>query len=117
MPSWAFFNPIYMTGNIQHNKHILKLELLGIGSKRYQHLKGNLRAALEDLGLDIPINEVTEINKILEYDIFGIPAVLLNGKIIFQDQLPPSNEIIDSLKLHFSEITTIPQSGSTDEQN
>jgi hypothetical protein len=87
-----------MTSNAQQNQQILKLELLGIRSKRYLVFLKNLKAVLETLQLDIPINEVKDIHQILEYDIIGIPALCINGKFQFQTDVPSIEELLGVLK-------------------
>ena len=51
-----------------------KLELLGIGASMDRQLKANLLQALWQLGLDIPVEEVREIDRLLESGGSGIPA-------------------------------------------
>jgi hypothetical protein len=87
-----------MTSSVQQNQQILKLELLGIGSKRYLAFLKNLKSALETLQLDIPINEIKDIHQILEYDIIGIPALCINGRFYFQTDVPSTEELLDVLK-------------------
>ncbi len=70
-----------------------KLELLGIGSSKDRLLKANLLQALEELGLDLPIIEVKSIDKLMKYDITGIPALLVNGKVVFQKVVPKVEDL------------------------
>lgn len=70
-----------------------KLELLGIGSALNRKLKANLLEALAELSLDMPVEEVTEIDKLLQYDISGIPALAINGKVLFQQEVPSVSEL------------------------
>lgn len=70
-----------------------KLELLGIGSALTRKLKANLQEAMAELSLDLPVEEVTEIDKLLQYDISGIPALAVNGKVLFQQEVPGVSEI------------------------
>lgn len=87
-----------MTSSVQHNHQILKLELLGIGSKRYLLFLENLQKALNTLKLDVPINEIKDIHQILEYDIIGIPALCINGKFHFQSNVPSVEQLLGVLK-------------------
>ena len=86
-----------MTRNVNHQSQLLNLELLGIGSLRYQSVKQNLEIALQDMDLDIPINEIKDIEKILECDIIGIPALRINQTIVFQNVVPSIDEIKASI--------------------
>lgn len=69
------------------------LQLLGIGSANDRALKRNLQDALAQLSLDIPIQEVRDIDRLLDYGISGIPALLVNGKVIFQKVVPSVEDI------------------------
>lgn len=78
--------------DVMENKNA-KLELLGIGSAKNRALKANLEEALRQLGLDIPIEEIRDIHSLMRYDISGIPALALNGKVIFQRIVPQVEDI------------------------
>jgi hypothetical protein len=76
-----------------------KLELLGIGSSKDRLLKANLLQALDELGLDHPIHEVKSIDKLMKYDITGIPALIINGKVVFQKIVPKVEDLKIVLKI------------------
>lgn len=70
-----------------------KLELLGIGSAKDRLLKANLLQALEELGLELPVTEVRSIDKLMKYDITGIPALVVNGRVVFQKVVPKVEDL------------------------
>lgn len=82
-----------------------QIKLLGIGSAKDRALKANLLAALEALDLDVALLEITNVNEILSYGISGIPALLLDDKIIFQKIVPSVEELCTVLNelLHYRE--------------
>lgn len=82
-----------MTNRLQAKTQMIKLELLGIGSKRYLALFNSLQKVLKRLDLDIPINEIREIDQILAYDIIGIPALCVNGEFLYQSDVPTEEEL------------------------
>ena len=86
-----------MTRSINHQTKTIKLELLGIGSLRYQSVKQNLEMALQQLELNIPIVETKDIESILECDIIGIPALKINDTIISQEHVPSTQDLKDSI--------------------
>lgn len=87
-----------MTNSLKTEPKIVRLELLGIGSKRYLALLRATRSVLQRMDLDIPINEVKEIDQILTYDIIGIPALCINGEFIYESELPNELELELSLQ-------------------
>lgn len=97
-----------MTNSLKTEPKIIRLELLGIGSKRYLALLESLRSVMQRMNLNIPINEVKEIDKILTYDIVGIPALCVNGEFLYQSDVPSEEELEHTLlqilqKKHFNE--------------
>lgn len=82
-----------------------QIKLLGIGSAKDRALKANLLAALEALDLDVALLEISNVNEILSYGISGIPALLLDDKIIFQKIVPSVEELCTVLNelLHYRE--------------
>ncbi len=70
-----------------------KLQILGIGCKKHKALEANLRAALEYLSLDLPIEQVTGVDEIVDFHISSIPALLVDGTPVFQGVVPSVEEI------------------------
>ncbi len=87
-----------MTKNIHNISPIIKLELLGIGSIRYLEVKARLEEALAEMGLELSIHEIKDIDHILENDILGIPALKINNRIVFQNTVPTVIQIKSALK-------------------
>jgi nucleotide-binding universal stress UspA family protein len=77
---------------------ISKVELLGIGSVRYQKLKKNLETALTRLSLSPQVVEVTDIDQLMSYDVSGIPALIVDGILLFQKVVPSADDIVDVLR-------------------
>ncbi len=89
------------------SRSVAHLELLGIGSHRHQLFKTNLVRAMEDLRISNPISEVTDLADLLNYDIAGIPALVINGRVIFQKVVPS----VEDLKLVLGTILARPRIG------
>lgn len=79
-----------------------KIELLGIGSAKNRALKANLETALSEMGVSLPIEEVREVQQLLKYDIIGIPALVVDGKVIFQKVVPDVEDLKIVLNILFS---------------
>jgi hypothetical protein len=82
-----------MTNSLKTEPKIVKLDLLGIGSKRYLALLESVRSVIQRMELDIPINEIRDIDQILTYDIIGIPALCINGEFLYQTDVPTEEEL------------------------
>ena len=70
-----------------------RLELLGIGSAKNRALKANLLEALNQLDIEVVIEEVQHIDELLKYDISGIPALVVNGRVVFQRIVPSVEDL------------------------
>ncbi len=86
-----------------NRQDLLKLELLGIGSAKHRAFKANLDKALQGLGLTIPVVEVQDIDELLQYDIAAIPALLYNGHVLFQEEVPSVEELKIALSVLFDQ--------------
>lgn len=78
------------------------IEILGIGSSKHRQMKVNLQKALDLLDLDIPIREVTDIDELMQYEIAGIPALAVNGQVLFQRVVPSVEDLSIVLKVLLS---------------
>jgi len=65
---------------------MLKIQILGIGCKRSSALKDNVLEALKGQPLqEVMLEEITNIERIINYDIAGAPALIMNGQIVAED--------------------------------
>ncbi|MFM8361272.1 MAG: universal stress protein [Haliscomenobacter sp.] len=78
-----------------------KLALLGIGSAKDREFKANLMEALRELGMDIPVQEIRDIDRLLAYGITGIPALIFNGQVVVQKVVPGTDDLRTILGLLF----------------
>jgi len=86
-------------------RSVAHLELLGIGSHRHKTFKHNLLKAMEDLNIVHPVSEVTSLGDLLNYNITGIPALVINGRVVFQNEVPS----IEDLKVVLSSVLAHPR--------
>ena len=75
--------------------------MLGIGSAKDREFKANLMEALRELGMDIPVQEIRDIDRLLAYGITGIPALILNEQVVVQKVVPSVNDLRTILGLLF----------------
>lgn len=80
-----------------------RLKLLGIGAAKDRALKANLEQALVSLGWEIPILEVRDINELLAYGISGIPALVVDDRVVFQQVVPSVEDLSIVLQVLLTE--------------
>lgn len=80
--------------------YIPQLKILGVGSSDTRILKANVKEALDQLCLNAIVEEVDRLEQLMEYDISGIPALVYDGKILFQKIVPS----VEELKVLFTRL-------------
>jgi nucleotide-binding universal stress UspA family protein len=76
------------------------VEVIGIkGHHRSERLKEQLRAALNILGLKLPVREISDLDAIVNSDISATPALRINGKVIIQQIVPAIEDLVDLLSV------------------
>jgi hypothetical protein len=88
-------------------KLMLPIKLVGIDhSKGLEALKANLISALKSVGMKARITEVTDVDEIIGLDIYGIPALLIDGVVAFQKEVPSRDDICRVLESHLGSGTS-----------
>ncbi|MDI3481868.1 MAG: hypothetical protein PWQ97_1523 [Tepidanaerobacteraceae bacterium] len=71
----------------------MDIKILGTGCPKCKALEKNTREALEELGISANIEKVTEINKIMEYDIMFTPGLVIDGEVKSSGKVLDKDEI------------------------
>ncbi|MFH0855518.1 MAG: thioredoxin family protein [Candidatus Omnitrophota bacterium] len=59
-----------------------KIEILGAGCPKCKQLFANTEIALKELGISAEVFKVTDIAKIIEYDVMMVPALAVDGAVV-----------------------------------
>jgi small redox-active disulfide protein 2 len=71
----------------------LKIEILGTGCAKCKQTTKNVQKAVDELGLDILVEKVEDINQILEYGVMMTPGVVINGEVKMAGKIPDVSQI------------------------
>ncbi|MCM8900278.1 TM0996/MTH895 family glutaredoxin-like protein [Caldicoprobacter algeriensis] len=71
----------------------MDIKILGTGCPKCKMLEKNASEAVSELGIDATIEKVTEIDKIMEYNIMMTPGLVINGKVKAFGRVPGKEEI------------------------
>lgn len=82
------------TETFQLTDEIKSVKVLGSGCKNCHTLKANTDAALKELGLNIEAEYVTDIQKIMSYNILSTPALVINEQVVSTGKVLSSADII-----------------------
>ncbi|MEJ2187784.1 MAG: thioredoxin family protein [Gemmatimonadota bacterium] len=58
-----------------------KIQVLGTGCPKCQKLEENARAAIQELGLDVAVEKVTDIAQIARMGVMMTPALAVDGHV------------------------------------
>ena len=66
----------------------MKIKILGTGCPKCMKLEDMVKITVTKLGLDAEITHVTEIDKILSYNVMMTPALVVDGVVKVSGKLP-----------------------------
>jgi small redox-active disulfide protein 2 len=72
---------------------LMKIKVLGSGCKNCHKLEEEVINALAELDVAADVEKITEMDKIIEHDIFITPGLIVNEKIKVFGRVPRRSEI------------------------
>ena len=92
----------YLGGNqpifvMKRRRKMMQIEILGMGCSRCRIIRENTKKAIETLNLEASITTVEDIDRILQYDILGTPALLINGELVSSNRSIDYEEMLELL--------------------
>jgi small redox-active disulfide protein 2 len=76
----------------------IKIEILGTGCKKCQHLEANAREAVANLNLIAEVLHITDPVEIAMRGVMSTPALIINGKVVSKGQVISPEQIQPLLK-------------------
>ena len=78
------------------------VKVLGAGCKSCHEQYENAKEAVKNMGLDTPVEYITDMQKIMEYGVMSMPAIVVNEKVVSMGRVLKASEIENLLhKLGF----------------
>jgi len=71
----------------------MEIKILGSGCMKCKTLEKNVLEALKELVIEADVAKVTDINKIVEYNVMMTPGLVINGKVKAFGRVPGKDEI------------------------
>lgn len=59
----------------------MKIEILGAGCAKCKQLTANAEQAVKEMGLDVPVEKVSEISEIMKFGVMMTPALAVDGVV------------------------------------
>lgn len=76
----------------------MDIKILGSGCCRCKKTYDTVKQVVEEDKIDATIEYVTDVAKILEYDIMSMPAIIIDGKVVLNGQVPTAAQVRQILK-------------------
>jgi len=77
----------------------MKIEILGMGCPKCKQLFENIEMVVEDLGIDVELLKVEDMDKITDYAVMVTPALVIDGVVKVAGKIPTVEEIKGLLQL------------------
>ena len=63
------------------------IKVLGAGCKSCHEQYENAKKAVENLGLSVEVEYITDMPKVMEYGVMSMPAIVVNEKVVSQGKV------------------------------
>lgn len=78
------------------------IKVLGAGCKSCHEQYENAKEAVKTMGLSVEVEYITDMQKIMEYGVMSVPAIVVNDKVVSMGKVLKANDVITLLhKLGF----------------
>ena len=74
------------------------VKVLGAGCKSCHELYENAKQAVSDMGLSVEVEYITDMQKVMEYGVMSMPALVVNEKVVAMGKVLKANEVVTLLQ-------------------
>jgi len=71
----------------------MNIKVLGPGCAKCQSLEKTVKEVVDALKLDIKVEEVKDIKRIMQYPILMTPGLVINEKVVMSGKVPSKAEV------------------------
>jgi small redox-active disulfide protein 2 len=71
----------------------MDIKILGTGCPNCQRLERVTREAVAEMGVEATLTKITDIRKIMVYDIVGTPGLVINEQVVSSGRIPSKAEV------------------------
>ena len=69
------------------------IKVLGAGCKSCHEQYENVKEAVKKLGLEIEVEYITDMQKVMEYGVMSMPAVVVNEKVVSMGKVLKATDV------------------------
>jgi len=74
------------------------IKILGSGCAKCNQLEKATKEAMEQLGINEPIDHVTDFTEIAAYGVMSTPALVVDGKVVSYGKVLNTKQVVDILQ-------------------
>ena len=71
----------------------MNIKILGTGCVKCNHLEAATRTAVQELGLDVEIEKVTDPSEIVSWGVMSTPALVIDDEVVMSGKVPSSDDV------------------------
>jgi small redox-active disulfide protein 2 len=71
----------------------MDVKILGTGCVNCKNLETLTRNALDELGLDVEIDKVTDPGEIASWGVMSTPALVIDDDVVLAGRIPPPDQL------------------------
>ena len=71
----------------------MDIKILGTGCVNCKNLESVTRTALDELGLSVEIDKVTDPGEIIAWGVMSTPALVIDDEVVLSGRVPPVAQI------------------------
>ena len=76
----------------------MDIKILGAGCPKCHQLAKVTREVVKELAIDINVEEVKDLKKIMQYSILTTPGLVINGELVCSGRVPSKSEMTKFIK-------------------
>lgn len=76
----------------------MDIKILGTGCAKCHSLEKTVKEVVAALKLDVKVEEIKDMQKIMQYPILMTPGLVINGKVVMSGKVPSKSEVERYLK-------------------
>lgn len=74
------------------------IKVLGAGCKSCHEQYENAKQAVNDMGISVEVEYITDMQKVMEYGVMRIPALVVNEKVVAMGKVLKANDVLALLQ-------------------
>jgi small redox-active disulfide protein 2 len=71
----------------------MKIVVLGPGCPRCHEVEKRTKTALAELGIAADVDKISDIQRIMDFDILSTPGLVIDGQVVCSGRIPRLEEI------------------------